>query len=234
MRRWGLFLAAVLVVLIGAIWLAPRWTPARAEYPMQGIDVSAHQGPVDWAKLKAEGVDFAYIKASEGGDFRDKAFLGNWQASARAGIRHGAYHYFTLCKSGAEQAANLLAAVPNERDALPPAVDLEFLGNCTSADRMTPDQLRLQLKAFLDAVERRTGKPTILYLTKEFDNAYRVSARFNHPLWLRRLFFEPRFGARPWTIWQASNFRHLDGIQRRVDWNVARLTWMAPPPHQQP
>ncbi len=224
MRRWGLVLAAVLAVVICAFSWAPRWTPSRAEYPMQGIDVSAHQGPIDWTKLKTQGVDFAYIKASEGGDFRDKGFHGNWLASGRAGIRHGAYHFFTLCKPGAEQAANFLAAVPNESDALPPTVDLEFLGNCRRTDMMTPDQFQQQLNVFLDAVEHRTGKPTILYLNREFDDAYRVSKTFDRPLWLRRIILEPKFGARTWTIWQASNFRHLDGIQGRVDWNVARLT----------
>jgi lysozyme len=234
MRRFGLLTAALLVLLAAAFIGAPRWTPPRAAYPVQGIDVSAHQGVIDWPRLRGQGVDFAYIKASEGGDFRDKRFARNWGSAGRAGIRRGAYHFFTLCRPGADQAANFLAAVPPDPTALPPAVDLEFLGNCTTADRMTPADLRRELSSFLDLIEKRTGQPTLLYLTAEFDEAYRVSASFDRPLWLRRIIREPRFGARRWTLWQASNFRRLDGIEGRVDWNVARLTWPQQPPHSQP
>ena len=60
----------------------------------------------------------------------------------------------------------------------------------------------------------------MLYLTEEFDRAYGISARFDRPLWLRSIVLEPDFGARPWTIWQASNFHRLDGIEGRVDWNA--------------
>ena len=86
----------------------------------------------------------------------------------------------------------------------------------------------------MDLVESRTGQPTLLYLTQEFDDAYQVSANFNRPLWLRRIILEPKFGSRPWTLWQASNFRRLNGINGRVDWNVARLTWPPQPPHSKP
>jgi len=234
MRRFGPPLVALLLLVLGVFLWAPRWTPSRASFPQQGIDVSSHQGQIDWAKLRDQGVEFAYIKASEGGDFRDQAFPRNWNAAGRAEIRRGAYHFFTLCRPGADQAANLLAAMPPDADALPPAVDLEFLGNCRTASRMTPIDLRRELKAFLDLVEKRTGQPTLLYLTQEFDDAYQVSANFDRPLWLRRIVLEPKFGSRPWTLWQASNFRRRDGINGRVDWNVARLTWPPQPPHSKP
>ena len=223
--------AALVAVALGA---APRWTPSRSSYPAQGIDVSAHQGVIQWSELKSQGVDFAYIKASEGGDFRDKRFAENWTRSARAGVPHGAYHFFTLCRSGAEQAANFLATVPGDPAALPPAVDLEFLGNCQGLDRMSPVQLHRELRTFLNLVERQTGKPVLLYLTEEFDKAFGVSRALNRPLWLRRIVLKPNFGSRPWTLWQASNFRRLKGIDGRVDWNVARLTWPPQPHHSQP
>ena len=218
-------LGAVLAVLGGAglfLWLqAPHWHPSDASFPGQGIDVSHHQGAIDWPALPAQGVDFAYIKASEGGDHRDTRFAGNWRDSRAAGIRRGAYHFFTLCRPGADQAANFIAAVPAEPDALPPAVDLEYMGNC-AAGRPTVEAFHAELAIFLAAVEARYGRPALLYLTEEFDEAYQVSARVNRPLWLRNLVFEPRFGARPWTLWQVSNFRRLDGIAGPVDWNVAR------------
>ena len=222
--RWLIAAGALLTLLAGAalfLWqYAPHWHPSEAAYPTQGIDVSHHQGWIDWAALPAQGVDFAYIKATEGGDHRDTRFIENWRASRAAGIRHGAYHFFTLCRPGADQAANFIAAVPVEPDALPPAVDLEYMGNCDG--RPGVEAFHRELAAFLAAIEAHYGQPALLYLTEEFDTAFQVSVRVNRPLWLRSLLVEPRFGARPWTYWQVSNLRRLRGIAGPVDWNVAR------------
>jgi len=221
-RRLSIVSGAALAAALGAYLWAPNWTPPRATFPVQGIDVSGHQGAIAWGELRGQGVDFAYIEATEGGDFKDKRFLQNWASAGRAGIPRGAYHFFTLCRSGAEQAANFLAAVPNDPDALPPAVDLEFIGNCEKTKRMNPLELRKELQTFLTLIEARTRKPAVLYLTDEFDRAYGVSAGFDRPLWLRRLLLRPNFSSRSWSLWQASNFRRLNGINGRVDWNVAR------------
>ena len=205
----------------GGAWLyAPHWHPSDREFPTQGIDVSHHQGIIAWRELPAQGVDFAYIKASEGGDHRDRAFAANWAGARASGVRRGAYHFFTLCRSGADQAANFIAAVPLEPDALPPAVDLEHLGNCSR--RRSRAGFHRELAAYIRLVEGRYRKPVLLYLTREFDQAYQVSAQVRRPLWLRSLVVAPRFGARPWHLWQVSNFRRLRGIQGRVDWNVQR------------
>jgi lysozyme len=219
--RWaGLALLAAVAGGAGAWLHAPHWHPSDRRFPTQGIDVSHHQGRIDWARLPAQGVDFAYIKASEGGDHRDRSFAANWAGARRAGIARGAYHFFTLCRSGADQAANFIAAVPADADALPPAVDLEHLGNCSRT--LSLEAFHKELADYLRLVEGHYGKPTLLYLTREFDETYQVSARVDRPLWLRSLIVEPRFGARPWHLWQVSSFRRLRGIEGRVDWNVRR------------
>jgi Glycosyl hydrolases family 25 len=81
--------------------LAPLW------YNVIGVDVSNHQGDIDWPALAGSKIAFAYIKATEGGDFRDKRFQLNWEGAKRAGLARGAYHFFTQCRSGAEQATKL-------------------------------------------------------------------------------------------------------------------------------
>ena len=220
-RVWlGGALAALLLSGVAAFTFASAWHPSDTAYPRQGIDVSHHQGRIAWAELPAQGVDFAYIKATEGGDHQDSAFADNWAGARNAGIARGAYHFFTLCRPGADQAANFIATVPLEPDALPPAVDLEFLGNCSR--QVTREDFHRELATFLQAVEAHYRQPALLYLTREFDEAYDVSARLPQPLWLRRIVFEPDFGARPWQVWQVSNFRRLRGIDGRVDWNVSR------------
>jgi len=216
----GLFIAIILLAAGALFFHSKDWHPSDAAYPLQGIDVSNHQGTIDWIMLPGQGVDFAYIKATEGGDFVDKSFARNWEGAGNVGIKRGAYHFFTLCRPGSEQADNFIATVPADPDALPPVVDLEYMGNCAQRPKIT--DLRAELQAYLDKVEAHFGKPTVLYLTEEFDVAYKVSTTFDRPLWLRSLVFEPDFGARPWTIWQASNFRLLEGIEGRVDWNAMR------------
>lgn len=221
--RW-LIISTLLLAMcaLAAFKFLSDWHPSDREYPRQGIDVSHHQKTIDWSKLKAQGVDFAYIKASEGGDYRDDRFAEYWAAAGRAGIARGAYHYFTLCRPGALQAANFIAAVPYDPNALPPVVDVEFLGNCTTAQVMDKEAFHREMAAYLAAVEGHFRKPVIFYMTDEFDRAYAVSARIHRPLWLRSIWNKPDFGARPWHIWQTSNFRRLDGIDGRVDWNVMR------------
>jgi lysozyme len=197
-----------------------RRHPSERRYPSQGIDVSHHQGRIVWAKLPRQGVDFAYIKATEGGDHVDRRFSINWRAAGAAGIHRGAYHFFTLCRSGRDQAAHFVRNVPSEAASLPPAVDLEFPGNCRH--RPSRAKFHKELGDFLRIVEARFGKRAVLYLTRRFDRHYRVSATFERALWLRSLHTEPRFGARRWTIWQSSSSRRLKGVHGRVDWNVAR------------
>jgi lysozyme len=188
-------------------------------YPYYGIDVSHHQGHIAWGELPRQGVRFAYIKATEGGDHVDRRFSINWRAARAAGIHRGAYHFFTLCRSGRAQAAHFVRHVPVDAAALPPAVDLEFPGNCDH--RPSRAEFHRELGDFLRIVEARYGKPAVLYLTRVFDRRYRVSATYDRPLWLRSLHTEPSFGARPWAIWQVSNVRKLDGVHGHVDWNVA-------------
>lgn len=213
-------LGALIASTVGVIGYSGRWHPSDARYPIQGIDVSSHQGQIGWKRLQSQGVDFVYIKATEGGDFVDRQFENNWNSAGQVGLKRGAYHFFTLCRSGADQAKNFIAQVPYDPSSLPPVVDLEFLGNCST--RPTISEVNKELSDYIGVAERHYGKRVYLYLTQEFDEKYEISKRHNRPLWLRSLIFEPRFGARPWTIWQVSNFRKIDGIVGRVDWNAMR------------
>jgi lysozyme len=221
-------LGARLAMVIGAAlllaflaWYGLRgWTPSKTDYPVQGIDVSHHQGEIDWAAVKADGADFAYIKATEGADMRDDRFATNWKHAAESGVRRGAYHFFTLCRLARDQATNFITTVPRDPAALPPVVDLEFGGNC----KERPDRavLLAEIATFIKMVEAHAEKPVMLYVTREFENQYQVSAAIRRPLWLRSIMLTPSYGSHPWVMWQASSFARVDGIDGRVDWNVLR------------
>src|SRR5437016_13909496 len=108
-RRWALIAAAAGALALGALYYGGRLGfnhPSLSRYPVRGIDVSHHQGPIDWDAVASDGVTFAYIKASEGGDYQDRRFKENWLGARHAGVLAGAYHFFTFCKDGAAQAEN--------------------------------------------------------------------------------------------------------------------------------
>lgn len=212
---------AVLGVVAGGGWLfwLPEYRPAHEPGERYGIDVSGHQGHIDWARVAHDGITFAYVKATEGGDFVDRYFAENWGAAKTAGIERGGYHFFTLCTPGLTQAQNFLRTVPNDPAALPAAVDLELVGNCHAR----PDRASVltQLNDYLETVEAVTHKPTVLYLGHDFESRYRVNVALHRPLW------EFRFLRRPsnnWTIWQVDGFAHVAGGSGRVDLDVTEMT----------
>lgn len=218
-RRIAIGIAAGIVVLglvamAGFIYVV-TFSPDRSRYPIRGVDVSGHQGVIDWRRVAASDVSFAIIKASEGGDYADPQFAGNLANARAAGLAVGAYHFFTLCRPGAEQAANFLARVGDTSGLLPPAVDLEYEGNCKA--RPPAQKVRTELDAFLAPVEAAFGKRAILYVTYGFYTDYYASLP-KRPLWTRWLAWTPAVA--DWLIWQYQDRGHVDGIAGDVDLNV--------------
>src|SRR5690606_30808246 len=79
---------------------------ARAHaLPVHGIDVSRHQGTIDWHAVARAGTRFAFIKATDGGDHLDPKFHENWQRAREAGVPRGAYHFVYWCRPAHEQVA---------------------------------------------------------------------------------------------------------------------------------
>ena len=219
-RRTAIWAGLALVLLIGvsAVWWffwVPNWRPPLKEGERYGIDVSAHQGAIEWDRVAGDGINFAYIKATEGGDFIDDRFAVNWSGAEDAGIELGAYHFFTLCTEGKEQAEQFLRVAPPDPGALPPAVDLELAGNCSA--RPPTKDIHRQLDVFIDLVERQWKRPLVLYLGSDFEGRYRVSERLDRPLWLRRFLLRP---SEEWHIWQLHGYALVDGIEGGVDLNV--------------
>ncbi len=198
-------------------WL-PNWRPALRLCERYGIDVSAHQGAIDWDRVAHDNISFAYIKATEGGDFVDARFAVNWAAARRAGVTVGAYHFFSLCTAGDVQARNFLATAPPDDGAMPPAVDLELAGNCDN--RPDPGAVRHDLTSFLTIVEASWRENTVLYVGDDFAQRYPLGAEPGRPLWERRILRRP--GGNDWTIWQVDGFAHIAGVSGRVDLDILR------------
>lgn len=122
-----------------------------------GIDVSHHNGKLDWAKIAASGVKFVFIKATEGATFKDPRFLENVRGASAAGLRVGAYHYFRPGISADQQAKNFLDSYYDARGLvnLPPVFDWEQRGG-TSAQLV-------EAKQWLETVFMSTGVLPMIY-----------------------------------------------------------------------
>jgi lysozyme len=215
-----IFLAAAALVIAGLLCWLGLWIPnypSEVTYPIRGIDVSHHQKEIRWDAVKASGIHFAYIKATEGADFSDGRFFENWTGAETAGLVRGAYHFFTLGTSGASQASNFIAAVPVDFRALPPAVDLEISGYNAGRTQSTNDFAR-ELSVFFDTISAHYGKSPIIYTTYDFQKRYLKTMTVDR-LWIREIISEPR---QNWMFWQFSERGTVRGIPTLVDLNVFR------------
>jgi lysozyme len=229
MQRWQKIGIAVLAVAFAvfAFYYADLLRlnfPSPERFPVQGIDVSRHQGHISWFKASLNGVQFAYIKATEGTDFRDPAFLYNWTQGPPNQIRRGAYHFINFCKSGKEQARNFLRTVPVDPDALPPALDLEFSGNC----RRVPSRAEVirEVSSFVSEISRVFPQRPVFYVTPDFYRRYFKGHEQEFPphwLWIRNVVKEPSLtpcAEDGWIFWQYSALGRVPGIRGPVDQNV--------------
>ncbi|MGN6692934.1 MAG: GH25 family lysozyme [Aquihabitans sp.] len=221
-RRWPWAMGgAVLVVVVLAVtwfWYLPNHRSDPQAGERYGVDVSRHQKVIDWERVADDDIGFAYIKASEGGDLVDVRFAQNWKGAGDAGLDRGAYHYFTLCRPGDEQAANFLKTVPADEAELPPALDLEIAGNCSA--RPDADAVAKEVAAFIGAVEEATGQRMVLYIGDDWQERYPVAGREDRPRWARRMHRRPLTD--DWWLWQFSGTSRVDGITGHTDLNVMK------------
>jgi len=192
--------------------------PSRSDFPVSGVDVSHHQNEIDWPRLVRESkIGFAFIKATEGTDLIDRRFQENWRG-AEGRVARSAYHFFTFCTSGDDQARNLLSTAPDSGE-LPRAIDVEFGGNCTSWKSLA--EVRGELKELVSAVEQKDGRAPILYVTKQSYNRI-VRGHFEGiPIWIREVVFRPSAEEYPdLMFWQYAGNGRLKGVDTLVDLNV--------------
>src|SRR4051795_11453612 len=142
----------------GQTRIHPRVALAQAR-PIQGIDVSKYQGRIDWASVRSAGTQFAFIKATEGGNLVDERFVENWDGAKQSGVSRGAYHFMFWCRPADEQAAWFRSTVPNDPDALPPVLDAQ---SQTCPRRLPREEALAQVKVMLHEMEAHTGKRPII------------------------------------------------------------------------
>lgn len=234
LRPVPLLLAAAFAVLGGCVAMESHY-PAKGDnrphpgvaaahnYPIHGIDISRWQGEIDWTAVKGAGTRFVFMKATEGGDHIDPAFLRNWEGARRAGIARGAYHFVYWCRPAHEQAVWFKQHIPNDPDALPPVLDVEWNGHSKTCPKKVDRELALEkIRLMLTELEQLTGKKPIIYTDITFHKDVLEGQFDDYPYWIRSTAALPetRYVNRPWEFWQFTTTGRVPGIKGDVDRNA--------------
>ncbi|TLU99298.1 glycoside hydrolase family 25 protein [Dyadobacter luticola] len=232
-KGWAI-IAAVFLVICGIIW----WRDSKDEnqwefvskfgirlplkYPIHGIDVSHHNAKINWDKLKNTrsekvGIDFVYIKATEGATHLDKQFKRNWQEAKRVGMKRGAYHFYNPRVMSDRQVQNFIGQVRMEPGDLPPVLDLESHAG-------KPDDIIIKgVRNWLEQIEAHYGVRPIIYVNEHFYKKYIAGNFDEYPLWLAgysRTDLKDLASDAHVLFWQHSEKGWADGIRGFVDYNV--------------
>lgn len=202
-------------------------------YP-RGIDVSSHQGEIDWPAVASTGLKFAFIRAFEGKD-EDSHFRRNWAGAGSVGLLRSAYQYDRARHTGDRLAVLLLDLLgevgPGE---LPPVIDVETL------DGRTPEELVVHLLEWAEVVGHAVGREPVLYTYPDFwGSTMGRRAGLEHlPLWIAHYTDRAPTIPPPWgeaICWQHTRSARVEGIRGDVDGNVwlgdeaSLRAWASPP-----
>lgn len=200
--------------------LTPAASPSRTNIRRNGIDISHHQGDIQWPLVVTAGIDFVYCKATEGSTFTDSRFQRHWQTLAGLPIERGAYHFFRPNGDAKLQAAHYLSVVGRGPGAdLAPALDVEVSDNCSARE------IADAMHTWLDIVEAERDQAVLIYTSPNFwETHMEGNTEFaTSPLWLAHYTDQPQPRIPPpWTAyryWQFAETGTVAGIQGPVDLN---------------
>lgn len=191
-----------------------------------GVDVSSYQERVDFEKLEKQGVEFVYIKATEGSNHIDPSFRQKWKDAESAGVPAGAYHYFSYESSGVKQAYNFIDTVGDLRGKLIPAIDME-LTLAEVNDPPSKEDVVRGLKAFIGVIEEEYGVKPIIYSQKDYYDKYLADDFKDYPRWVRNVIYPIYIDVGDdWTVWQYNDKGKLEGYEGEtyIDYNVVNMT----------
>ena len=203
----------------------PKPTPAPTQY-VNGIDVSYHQGAIDWSQVAGSGVRFAFLRASAGTLTADTAYSTYRQGARAAGLTVGSYHFANpdgTANDAANEASWFLRNATIAPGDLRPVLDLEV------ANGLSPAALTAWAQTWLAQVTAATGVRPIIYTNNSFWTSSMANtdwfARNGYSvLWIAHWTSATQpsvpaggWGDNGWTFWQHSSTGNVPGINGPVD-----------------
>lgn len=224
--------AVALLVFFYHFYIRPysfRWKPCYGykgygvclpiNYKVHGIDVSHHQGEIDWRAVKStekqeHPIRFVFMKATEGGDYKDRRFDENFRRAGEVGLVRGAYHFYNPNTDPIRQADFFISQVRLKRGDLAPVLDIE-------RKPRNKAQLQADLKKFLDRLELHYGVKPIIYTSYKYKTRYLDVPEFDaYPFWIAHYYVNMLSYSGAWHFWQHTDYGIVPGIEGNVDLNV--------------
>lgn len=199
-----------------------------------GIDVSSHQGDIDWQLVKEDGVEFAFLRigyrgyGEEGRLCLDEKFLKNYEEAHDAGIDLGIYFFSqaVTAEEAAEEASFLLAALDGRTLEYPIVFDWETVVTASEdapprTEDVMPQTLTLSAVTFCEAVEDAGYRAMIYTNKKQAVMKYDLRKLSAYPVWLAYYDTDLNY-CYDFDIWQYGT-GSVDGIEGEVDLNIAMI-----------
>lgn len=226
-RVWPFYILVLLTAVLSLLYFQrsrniPVNTLTEPPHPFvsHGIDVSHHQGDIDW-ELLIESMDsiqpFVYCKATEGINHVDTKFKINRSKLLELNVRHGAYHFFQPDMDPIAQAEHFLTHYDFQQNDLPPALDYEI-------EREDKEGQLVSILTWLKYVESKTGKRPIIYTSYNLYWKWLNTALPEHQFWVANYSNKAyRFQQENIIHWQYSEKGTITGIDGFVDLNYSKI-----------
>ena len=188
---------------------------------MKGIDVSRWQGDIDWKSVKADGIEFAIIKAggSDAGFYKDRKFEQNYKGAKDAGIAVGSYYFVgsgcTSTEDGKADARRFVEMLAGKKFEMPVYIDLE--STSISSKKGATDAVI----GFCDVMES-AGYYVGIYASDiaGFKDRLDASRLTRFDKWVARYGSKPSY-ITEYGMWQSSETGKVNGINGNVDLDTA-------------
>ncbi|MEU2433817.1 lysozyme [Streptomyces sp. NPDC007861] len=203
----------------------------------EGVDVSSHQGNVNWASLWSSGVKWAYVKATEGTYYENPYFAQQYNGSYNIGMIRGAYHFATPdTTTGTAQAdffVNNGGGWSRDGKTLPGVLDIEWNPYGDACYGKTQSAMVTWIRDFLNRYKARTGRDAVIYTATSWwtqcTGDYSGFATAN-PLWVAR--YNTTVGTLPagwsyYTMWQYTSTGPIVGDHNRFNGALDRVVALA-------
>jgi len=228
MKRFLQYLFGVSVIVIGLFLILERKNSNILPYAnpnyngnfhcsvsdtVFGIDVSHHNGFIDWESLKLNHpeIEFAYIRCVVGQGRVDNKYVKNVQGAKKVGIKTGAYVYYYANRNSRAQFNNFKNQVLMSQHELVPVLDIE------KPSKYGPDNLRKGLANWLELVENEYGVRPTLYTNLGYFEQYLFGYFNDYLKWIAAYSRCP--SSVDWDIHQFSEKGIFQGIDGFVDMN---------------
>jgi lysozyme len=185
------------------------------------LDVSHHQGSINWTAVKTDGVQGTFIKATEGKSSIDMKFSSNALGAATAGLKVGYYHYaHPELNDPFSEAANFFRTVSGHKADFPHVLDVEG-----EADNIAGGGAALTAwcVTWLKEVERLTGHPAMVYTGASFAKSNLGKELAKWPLWVAHYGTDKPMDNstwKEWSVFQYTSTGSVKGIVGNVDINA--------------